>query len=388
MNLKKITTLVSLFGLVVLLIGFSACERVSEVVQPTAPQPVETEEEITIGVVLSLTGGFTESFKRPILQGFELARHEINAVQPKGLKLKFIIEDDQSTVEGAVAAFNKLIHQEGVSVILGPATSGQTEAAFRVAAENRVVAISPTSAARGLSGMSDYVFRVSLTTDMLIPSGIKITHANLGYQRVATMYEETDLFSTDGNIAVREALTATGVEILLTETFQADTDDFSEQLSRVAAVNPDAVFVAALPANRVKILAQKHQIGLSVPFFVRSLTGIDISSLGAAAEGAISFVGWSNADVLPSNQAFVRRYRVEYGMEPNNYAASAYATLYILEDALANAGSTDPAAVRDALADIRDFDTIFGKFSFDVHGDAVYSPKVLIVQDGEFKPFK
>ena len=388
MNIRKTTTLTFLFVLTALIIGLTACDRVSQIVQPTPPQMPEPSEEITIGVVLPMTGRLTDSFGIPISQGFELALNEINAAQPSGAKLKLIIEDDQSTVEGAVSAFNKLIHQEGVSVILGPATSSQTEEAFQVAQENQVVAIGPTSAARGLSAIGDFVFRVSLTTDVLIPTGIEVTQTKLGYQRVATIYDETDLFSTDGNEAVRETLAAIGVEVLTTETFEGGDPDLSEQLNRIKALNPDAVFVSALPTDRPRILIQRHELGLSVPFFVRTLTGVDVKVLGAPAEGAISFVGWSSTDDAPRNQAFVQSYSTKYGMEPNNYAAAAYATVYILTEAIAKAQSTDAASIRDALANIRDLDTIFGKFSFDANGDAVYEPKVLIVKDGEFELFE
>ena len=382
MNTKKFTLFAFLFAIVVLIVGFSACDRVSRIVQPATPQMTEASEDISIGVVLPLTGRLTDTFGIPISQGFELALSEINATH-----LKFIIEDDQSTIDGAVEAFNKLIHQDKVSVILGPATSSQTQEAFQVAQENEVVALGPTSAARGLSAIGDFVFRISLTTDVLIPIGIEVTHAKLGYQRVATIYDETDLFSTDGNEAVREALAANGVEVLTTEIFQGG-DDVSAQLTRIQALNPDAVFVSALPTDRPNILAQRHQLGLSVPFFVRALTGIDIKALGAPAEGAISFVGWSSMGNAPGNQAFVQNYSAEYGTEPNNYAASAYATVYILAEALANAQSADSTAIRDALANIKDFDTIFGKFSFDANGDAVYEPKVLIVNNGEFELFE
>ena len=382
MNTKKFALFAFLFAIVVLIVGFSACDRVSRIVQPATPQMTEASEDISIGVVLPLTGRLTDTFGIPISQGFELALSEINATH-----LKFIIEDDQSTIDGVVEAFNKLIHQDKVSVILGPATSSQTQEAFQVAQENEVVALGPTSAARGLSAIGDFVFRISLTTDVLIPIGIEVTHAKLGYQRVATIYDETDLFSTDGNEAVREALAANGVEVLTTEIFQGG-DDVSAQLTRIQALNPDAVFVSALPTDRPNILTQRHQLGLSVPFFVRTLTGVDIKALGAPAEGAISFVGWSSMGDAPGNQAFVQNYSAEYGTEPNNYAASAYATVYILAEALANAQSADSTAIRDALANIKDFDTIFGKFSFDANGDAVYEPKVLIVNNGEFELFE
>jgi branched-chain amino acid transport system substrate-binding protein len=388
MNIQKITTFTFLVAITVLIVGLSSCDRVSQIVQPTTSQMQAPSEEIAIGVVLPLTGRLTDSFGKSMQQGLALALNEINSAQPSSPQLKFIVEDDQSTVEGAVAAFNKLIHQNGVSVILGPATSSQTEETFQIAQENQVVAISPTSAARGLSAIGDFVFRVALTTDILTPSGIEATQTKLGYQQAATLYDKADLFSTDADAAVQEVLAANGVEVLITETFQSGDTDFSEQLTRIHALDPDVIFVSSLPPEKPGILTQGHQLGISAPFIVRTLTGADVQAAGAAAEGAMTFIGWGAAIDTPENQVFVQNYNAKFGMEPNNYAARSYATLYILAEAIANAQSTDAAAIRDALANISDFDTILGKFSFDANGDAVYDAKVLIVKDGELVLFE
>ena len=388
MNTKQFTFFAFLFLITVLIVGFSACDRVSQIVQPTTPQMTEVSEDISIGVVLPLTGRLVDSFGKPMQQGFELALHEINNTHSNGVKLKFITEDDQSTIEGAVAAFNKLIQQDGVSVILGPSTSSQTEMAFPIAQENQVVAISPTSSARGLSALGDFVFRVALTTDILIPRGIEVTQTKLGYQRVATLYDDTDLFSTDGDAAVREVLKARGIEVVGTETFKGGDTDFSEQLARIQSVAPDVIFVSSLSPEKPGILTQGSELGISAPFILRTLTADDVQAAGAAAEGAITFVGWSAGVDTPGNQAFVENYSATFGMAPNNYAARSYTTLHLLAAALAKAHSTDPTAIREALASIKDFDTIFGKFSFDANGDAVYEPKILVVKDGELVIFE
>ncbi len=388
MNIRKIITFMFLIAIVALIVGLSSCDRVSQTIQPTAPEMQEPSEEITIGVVLPLTGRLTESFGKPIQYGFELALNEINAAHPSGTKLKLIIEDEQSTIDGAVEAFKKLIHQDGVSIILGPATSGQAEKAFPIAQENQIVAISPTSARRGLSAIGDFVFRVALTTGILTPSGIETTHTKLSYQKAATLYDEADSFSIDADAAVQEVLAANGVEVLITETFKGGETNFTEQLTRIQALNPDVIFVSSLPPEKSEILIQGHKLGISAPFIVRTLTAANVRASGAAAEGAMTFVGWGAAVETPRNQAFVQNYSAEYGMEPNNYAARSYATLHILAQAIANADSADPAVIRDALANIKDFDTILGKFSFDANGDAVYDTKVLIVKDGELVVFE
>ena len=300
-------------------------------------------------------------------RGFELARKAINNSGQLGdAKITFITEDDQGTVEDAVEAYHKLIHQDGVSVILGPANSSQVREAFPIAQQNRVVAISSLSSASGLSAIGDFNFRISLTTDVLVPTGIRITQEKLCYTKVATIYDDTDLYSTDSNKVVREALTANGVEILTTETYQTGEIDFSTQLTRIKETSPDAIFISALAPEMIKIMIQGRQLGIptSVPFIVPDLTGDEVAAAGDAAEGAITFTSWSSTANTPGNQAFVQNYRAKYSTEPNSWAAQSYAALYILVEAIANAQSADATAIRDALANIKNFDTVLGQFSF------------------------
>ena len=378
---------VFIVAIATLIVGVSACERVSKIVQPVPPQMEDTGEEISIGVVLPLTGHLA-SAGALMKQGFDLALAEINNAQSGNTRFVFIIEDDTSTPEGAVDAFNKLIHQAGLSVILGPASSSATQAAFPIAQENQVIAVSPTAGARGLTEIGDFVFRIPLTTDVLVSKGLEVTHAKLDYQRVVTMYDEADLFSTDRDQALQEAFTAKGVEVLTTEIFQSGDADFSAQLTRIKALNPDAIFVSALPPEKPGILIQAHELGISAPFIVSSVTNVEVEAAGDAAEGTITFIGWLPTDDTPGNQAFVQNYSATYGMEPNAFVASSYAALYVLAEAVKNAQSTDAFSIRDALANIKDFDTILGKLSFNADGDAVYAPKALVVKDGTLQPFE
>ena len=388
-KLKSFTFIVAI---AMLIVGISACERVSQIIQPTTHEIEDKSGEIFIGVVLPLTGHLASTGEL-MKQGLDLALNEINngsrelELAPTG-KLKFIIEDDTSTPEGAVDAFNKLIDEDGVSVILGPATSSATRAAFPIAQENEIVAMSPTAGARGLGAIGDFVFRVPLATDVSALKDVEITYTKLGYQRVATLYDDTDLFSTDRDTALREAFTANGIEVLTAEVFQSGETDFSAQLARIQVLNPDVIFVSALPPEKPGILIQAHQLGISATFIVSSLTDVEVETAGAAAEGAITFTGWLPTDDTPGNPAFVQNYSEKFGMAPNAFAAVSYASVYILAEAITNAQSADSTAVRDALANIRGLDTVFGKFSFNADGDAVYDPRALIVKNGMFQPFE
>ena len=326
-----------------------------------------------------------------IKHGFELALEEINSSsQLGGASITFIVEDSRNTVEGAIEAFNKLIHQDGVPVILGPTLSTEAKEAFPIAQENQVVAFSSTSSAAGLSAIGDFIFRVGLSVDVLVPPGVRQTQEKLGYQRVVTMVDTIDVFSLSSDEVLRRALAENGVEVLAREAFAKGDTTFAEQLNRIKALNPDAIFVSALSAEQLEILVQGRQLGIptNVPFITLEMTIDEVRAAGDAAEGAITFTTWTSMASTPGNQAFVENYEATYGTDASRRSAQSYAALYILAEAIANARSTDAGAIRDAMADIRGLDTVLGQFSFNADGDAVYDPIVLIVRDGKFEVFE
>ena len=350
--------------------------------------------EISIGVVLPQTGHLGPGEFGPgalvMENGFNMALEEINNSQLSDVRLKFIIEDDRSTVEGAVEAFNKLTHQDKVPVILGVWTSHVARSVFPIAQENGVVAFSPVVVASDLTAIGDFIFRASHPTDVLIPGGVKVTQEKLGYQRVATIADTVDHASRDSNAVFKKTFVDNGIEVVASETFASGDTDFSAQLTRIKESNPEAIFVSAQQIEVIEILTQGRQLGIppEIPFISTVLSVDEIQSAGDAAEGAITFTSWVSTADTPGNQAFVQNYTTKYGMEPSVWAAQPYAAVYILAKAISDAQSTDSTAIRDALANITDFDTILGKFSFNTVGDANYDPVVLIVKNGELQVFE
>lgn len=346
--------------------------------EPVAPDE-NTEETLVVGIALPVTGHLAATGEI-MKSGFDLAFDELAG-------LSYIIADDKSTAEGAVAAFEELIHKQGVSVILGPASSSSAGAAFPIAQENGIVALSATAGARGLSEIGDYVFQLPPKGDVWIAAGVKATQTKLGYTRVAQLYDRADLFSTDRADTFAQTFEAEGIEVVATQRYETGDTDFAEQLNRIKALTPDAVFVSALPPEKPKILTQARELGLSMHFIITSLTETDVAAAGAAAEGAITFTSWLITDNTPKNRVFVEQYRKVYGTDPTGFVVYPYVATNILAEAINNAQSTDAGAIKDALLDIKDIETIIGQFSFDENGSGVYDPMVSIVQDGILQPF-
>ena len=396
MKIGRFTQFAFVLAIVALIVGFSACDQIQQVLLPPQPEkppemPPEMEApEIPIGVVLAQTGDFAPAYGLPMLAGFELAREHINnSGALRGAQLKFIVRDDQSV--SAVGPVNELI-AGGVSAIVGFAISTQLEGVTQTAQDNEVVLFSSVSSAPVLAGRGDFTFRSGLTSAVLNPPLVMATQMKFGYETAATIYHDGDTYSTLSDKAFRDALVEGGVEVVAMETYQGDATDYTEELTRIMDANPEALFISALGAHIPQIIIEARQLMPDIHIIVPEMTDIEVTGAGDAAEGVVTSIGWFSMNDNSMNQAFIQSYTEKYGEAPVAWAAQSYATLNILAAAIAQAyaatHSIDATAIRDALAHTMDFPTVLGSFSFGTDGDGVYAPNILVVENGEFVAFE
>src|SRR5690606_13658800 len=94
---------------------------------------------------------------------------------------------------------------------------------------------------------------------------------------------------------------------------------------------------------------------------------------------------YSVQDPSPAIQKFVQDYRNRFGATPDALAALGYDAAMILFDAMERAGTTEAAAVRDALAQTTNFPGVTGTITIDENRNAVKPAVVLQVVDGQFQ---
>lgn len=110
-----------------------------------------------------------------------------------------------------------------------------------------------------------------------------------------------------------------------------------------------------------------------------------IEQAGEDAEGVVVGAAWNTAADDPLNEEFKAAYEERTGRQPDQFAAQSYAGVYLLAQAIEDAGSGEPPAIRDALAELRDVETVLGTFSFTDARDADHEGVTQIIQDGEFR---
>ena len=347
--------------------------------------------EIKIGVVATL-GGNGADYGVSIKQGLETARDRINGAGGiNGRKISLIIEDSRGDKDQAVKAVQKLINEDRVLAIIGPTNSGEMFAAGPVADKAGVAIMGTSNTARGIGEIGPYVFRNSLPEDSVIPATVRKAKEKFGFTRAALLYSSNNDWAVSSAKTFEKALQEQGVAIVETQTFADGDTDFRAQLTRVAAAKPEALAVSALYRESALLLIQARQQGLNLP--VMGGNGFNDPELmkiaGEAAEGALVGSPWFAGRDDPAAQVFVAEYQKRYNAVPNQFAAQAYDALGIMAEALKAEGAAgDRAKFRDALAAVKNYQGVTGKFSFDQNGDPLMDAMVLQVVNGAYREVK
>ena len=347
-------------------------------------------KDVKVGIVQSTSGGSAALYGIMQKNAAELAIAEINASGALGdIKLVGIHQDDAGDRGQTVNIFQRLISQEKVKAIFGPTLTNSAFAADPLAQRAKVPVIASSNTAPGVTGMGDFIFRTCATEPMVFPGVLDYVIKKRAPKTSAQIYGIDDMLMKTAYDVHKKALEKAGIKIVATETFQKGDVDYSAQLTKIKAANPDIVVIGGLAEETANIVRQARQLGIPASTIMLGANAAISTKLhdlaGPAAEGFLVGSGWFIGYDSPKNKAFVEAYRAKYNTNPDTFAAQAYAAVYVFADALKRAGGADdPVKLRDAIAATKDLDTSLGKISFDASREPVLSAKVLELKDGKF----
>ncbi len=341
------------------------------------------DETVKIGAVFSLTeaAAFAGTYQQ---EGLTLGFEELNAAG--GIQYEVILEDDATSVDGSVAAFEKLIDRDQVSAIVGPTLSNMAFTTYTDAQSAGVPALGVSTTAEGIPEIGDYIFRASLPEEVALSASIPAAKEALGLEQVAVLYDSADEFTASAYNTISDVLTDEGIEVVAEETFETTDTDFSAQLTSVLEADPDAVILSALPGATVPLVKQARELGIDAPIVGGNAfnSPVLIGMLESAAEGLIVGGAWSAAADTTGNAEFIATYTEKYGRAPDQFAAQAYTAAYLLDQAIRADCDANREAIKDNLGQILEYDSILGPISLDENGEVTQEPVVQIIRDGAF----
>ena len=357
--------------------------------------------EVRIGVLMPLTG-----------KGAAYGQHQQPAIKMfmedlekagKAASLKLIPYDTRGENTEAVNLTRKLIHVDKVAAIVGPLFSAECEVAFPVAVQGKTPIITPTSAKPGVAANNrPWAFRMALTTDKLNgPLIDKWLAAHQGHvKKVVILTDTKDAVSkADGTIVFPAVLKARNIEVLDNISFQTGDIDYSAQVTKAKSLNPDGIVLAGLYNEGGNVVREIRRQGLQQPI-VGSLGLSDpkfIEIAGPAAEGVMITNDFSPNNPDPKVAKWTAEYKQRAGVQANNPAAMMYDTLHAVRACVERTGVTgkpddlqkDRDKLRDCFAGLKDFPLpIVGPTTITPEGDAVRSPMILVVKNGQFQLVK
>ena len=369
----------------------------------TSAQPTPTSGgsnaggEVKIGFAF-VTSGDNAVYGTSQKAAAQLAINEINAAG-SGPKITGVFEDTAAKPDQAFTVFQKFINADKVDAIIGPTLSNEAKTSDPEAQKNAVPVLAVSNTAAGITDIGDYIFRDSLSEAQVIPETVKQAKDKLKLTKVSLMYASDDAFSKSGADVFRAELQKNNIQILSEQTFSTNDVDFKAQLNAVKADNPDAIVVSALAKPAQLIMQQaRNDVGIDPKISIIGGNGFNspaiVKAAGAAAEGMIVGAAWNLNSTEPLSAKFITAYKAAANKDPDQFAAQAYAGVYILYDAIKRANVEGKSladartAIRDALKSTSGVDTVLGKFSFTDARDANHTPVVQIVKNGVFDVLK
>ncbi len=327
--------------------------------------------EVKWGFLFELSGGLLQGFGEPTGDGVKLAVKEINdaggfQVGDTIYTINLVERDTQSNVQTTIADTQELIQDEGVNVLWGPATLGETEAT-QITQSQQVLHLCPCQEreTHALSSVEQAENESHWAFQTLLPFSLLSNQGARNFLRDWPQFHSMALLcqnsATGHDVCGRtgEAYAKVGINVVAEEYFPAETTDFSPFLTSIKQKNPDYLFNYDDPLKQASLVRQALELDVgrlqiaSLPAdLIESLVGRPLTVpviAGAAPRNAVQPTSQEVADYFERYKAF------KGGQLPLASFVSllTYDYVYMLVAAMQQADTVeDTTAIADALEEL------------------------------------
>lgn len=344
-------------------------------------------QDVKLADVAELSGGGA-TVGNNWKNGIDLAVSEINDKGGiLGRKIVVTHADSQSNPGVARAQVQKALDEEPY-VLLGPGYSGSVKVTAALAEQAEIPEIMGGEAAELTKQGYKYLFRTSFGQQSSMPKVAKYLVDEVKAKSVALMWVNND-FGKGGRDTLAAELTKAGVKIVADLSSEAGQADFTADVAKVKAANPDAVFIYVNEEESARALKELKRQGITVPLVGETtLVGQKVIELaGEAAEGARGHVGLTTDAPVEAIKAFRERFVKRYNYVPDHNGLKGYLAVYAVKAGTEKVGKFDSKALAKALHGLTIKASaepgILMDMTYDENGDIDRQGFLVVVENGK-----
>lgn len=341
-------------------------------------------EPIKIGVFGPLTGTMSIGGTRQ-KEGSQFAADEINAAGGLlGRQLQMIYEDTEGVPQNAVNIMNKFYYKDKVTATMGSNNSPEVLAVLDLMLRAETPHIVPSGVAYAITHSGNpWVFRVVPTDELFTKALVDYAVKVLKFTRIAIIHDTND-YGQAGMKMCAENMKGYNLTPVLVAGYNTGTKDFSPQLLKAREAKAEGIIIWGNYTEGAQLVRQVKELGITSKLLVS--TGVTIGNFyelaGDAANGIIGVSpGFSLESKEQHVQDFIKKYEAKMGYKPDLNVVMGYDAVYLFARAVKDANSADKAAIRNALAKVKDLQLISGKVSINANGDGGTKTLIYVVED-------
>ncbi|MGO4941256.1 ABC transporter substrate-binding protein [Ruoffia tabacinasalis] len=351
---------------------------------------VSAQDTVKIGGNFELTGD-AAAYGTPMSEAAKLAVKEVNENGGVlGGEVEYVEYDNTSDLTEAASVAQRLASEDVVGIV-GPATTGDSNAQIPVIQEAAVPAILPAATGNGMTlddngDVFEYLFRVAFEDAFQGRAAATYVTETLGAQTAALFVDQSTDYATGLEQAFTEEFEALGGQVVTTESFQSGDTDFTASLTSLLSQEFDVLYVPGYYTEVGLLIKQARELGITQPIVggdgLGNQTLVDLA--GASNVNDVYYTAhYSPLSDDEDLQDFLTKFEEEYGKQADQFAVLSYDATMLLLDAIERAGSADRQAVTDALAATETFKGLTGTFSIDEDHNPVKEVLMLQLTNGE-----
>lgn len=330
-----------------------------------------TGDTIKIGLNYELTGPVA-TYGQASVNGAELAAEEINAAGGiNGKKIQLVKYDTKSDTAEATTLAAKLMTQDKVVTVIGPATSGGMKAQIQISAKNQVPIVSGSATADDLTvsngKLNDFVFRTCFVDSYQGTVMAKYAASKLGAKSAVILKDTSSDYAKGLADAFDKQFKADGGAVGATEAYQAKQTDFNAVLTKLKGQQFDVMYVPGYYEELGLIIKQARDLGITAP--ITGGDGYESPKLAELAGASLTDVYYTNhystEDKDPKVTAFIEAYSKKFNATPESFSALGYDTMKFVADAVKRAKTVSGADIKVAMAETKGFSGVTGTFDMD-----------------------